>query len=100
MQEAYALRMTARAPTEKTIVAIDDDRFELDADASVPALRQAIERAVASGGQFVDIAVAHGNTVAVLITPRTRAIISVIHEIAPEPEPVSYPSGLHIIDDI
>ncbi len=92
--------MTARSPGEKTIVAIDDDRFELDADASVPELRDAIERAVASGGTFVDIEVAHGNSVAVLITPRTRVIISVIHEIAPEPEPISYSSGLHIIDDI
>ncbi|MCK6081755.1 hypothetical protein KZX37_14145 [Microbacterium sp. EYE_5] len=92
--------MTARSPKQKTIVAVDDDRFELDGDASVPALRDAIEAAVASGGTFVDIAVTHGNSVAVLITPRTRVVISSIHEIDPEPEPLSYPSGLHIIDDI
>lgn len=91
--------MTEPAPAAKTIVTIDDDRFEVAHSDDIPSLRERIEHAVSSGGRFVDVPVAGSAPVAVLITPRTRVVISVTHEVSPDEGPPSYPSGLRILDD-
>lgn len=87
-------------PAKKMIVTIDDDRFELADPADARELRERIERAVADGGRFVEVPVFDGEPIAVLITPRTRVTIRVVRDIAPDPMPPSYPTGLHALDEI
>jgi hypothetical protein len=92
--------VTTQEPTKKMIVTIDDDHFELGDLADAGALRERIERAVADGGRFVDVPVVGSDPIAVLITPRTRVTLRVARDIAPDPLPPSYPTGLHALDEI
>ncbi len=83
------------------IISVDHARFELAASAAVTDLRERIEQAVHAGGRFVDFAVAGGQSIAILITPRSRVVIAVDATIEPEPEGEAVPfAGLHLLEEI
>ncbi|WP_404442974.1 hypothetical protein LG315_08645 [Microbacterium marinum] len=85
----------------RPIIAIDEDRFELDDSGAIPELKRHIEAALLAGGGFVDFASAGGRPVAALITPGTRVVITTTVEAEPvDPDEVELPFGIHLLEDL
>lgn len=84
----YARRMSEADAIGRTVITIDDSRFELQDGATVPVLRSRIESALLNGGGFVDLVVRSGRRVAALITPTSRVVVTTEEDVMPEePDP-------------
>lgn len=87
----------------RTVVTVDDERFELQTDTIVPAVKADIEGALRAGGGFVVLPTIGDRAVDILVTPGTRVRITRETDVTPSREDalVMPPLGaLHFIEDI
>ncbi|HCJ48173.1 MAG TPA: hypothetical protein DHW40_02380 [Microbacterium sp.] len=86
--------------SSRTIMMIDDSRFQLEEGADLAGVRARIEAAVIAGGGFVDFAAAGSLPIAVLITPHSRVVIATEREIVADATVIEPPAGLYLLEDI
>lgn len=99
---AYHRRMDESESAARTVVTINDTRFDLHGDHPVAQLKQQIEMAVRAGGGFVEFTSANGHPVSILITPTSEVLITVELDARPlvdEPVVVLPTYGLHLVED-
>ncbi|WP_344200145.1 hypothetical protein [Pseudolysinimonas kribbensis] len=69
---------------QQTTVTLNGMAFRLAETQDIPALRQAIERAAQAGGRLVDLMLAGGIRVSLLVTPHLALLVEE-HPIPDEP---------------
>lgn len=86
----------------RTVLTINDTRFDLHRDESMTSLKERVEIALRSGGKFVEFTTSGGQTVSTLVTASSAVLISI--EVDVEPAPVQETVldapgyGLHLMD--